>query len=785
MRRPLLAAALCVVVIAAARLHTEKASNVPSGYISTKSLEASCELLVTGQIYQKDENSVYLKAVSISDSTANGQSAGTLRQETRFKENGRTYDLAENLICDVDAASEFPLGSWVTLRGVFHPFSSASNPGEFDGEVYYKTLGIGGKLKKTFVLTRGEGVWPVREWLYQMKTLCKKRLYDVFSEKDAAVMSALLLGDKNDLDHGMKDLYKKSGILHIFSISSLHITIIGMGLYQLLRKGGIPVLPAAAAGGILLVMYGCMTGFGVSASRAIGMYLLRMLGKVLGRTYDMLTALGVMAAVMTAGNIYLLLNGGFLLSFTSVLGIGVVYPALFSEKAHPMGDRMGMSKIRRTGIKWSGKFLDSLRQSAIASLSITLTTLPVQLWLYYEIPVYSVFLNLLVIPLLKPLMVTGILTLVPGMGFLAGMDGLILRLYEFLCECFARLSFRTWNPGCPAIWQIVVYYILLSGVVAIRYRQKEMKKYQKGGKGVSVSVLCLLVVVMGIRPSAADSVTFLDVGQGDGIVVRTASGQTYLFDCGSSSRSNVGKYVLMPYLKYHGIHTIDAVFVSHPDKDHVNGVLELLSLGAENGILVRQLVLPAIEEEEREEQLGELRQAAAKASVLQGRFLAVNYLSAGEAWECGSAAFLCLHPEAGFVSESSNGYSECVYVEFRGKRGRDCEKWTLLLTGDVEGRGESELLEELEERGIGNITVLKAAHHGSRNSSSEALLSQTAPKLTVISCGRNNSYGHPHRELLERLEQIDTYIVQTAQLGALTVTYRDGHLQVHTIWKKQ
>ena len=329
MRRPLLAAALCVVVIAATRLHTEKASNVPSGYISTKSLEASCELLVTGQIYQKDENSVYLKAVSISDSTANGQSAGTLRQETRFKENGRTYDLAENLICDVDAASEFPLGSWVTLRGVFHPFSSASNPGEFDGEVYYKTLGIGGKLKKTFVLTRGEGVWPVREWLYQMKTLCKKRLYDVFSEKDAAVMSALLLGDKNDLDHGMKDLYKKSGILHIFSISSLHITIIGMGLYQLLRKGGIPVLPAAAAGGILLVMYGCMTGFGVSASRAIGMYLLRMLGKVLGRTYDMLTALGVMAAVMTAGNIYLLLNGGFLLSFTSVLGIGLVYKALF------------------------------------------------------------------------------------------------------------------------------------------------------------------------------------------------------------------------------------------------------------------------------------------------------------------------------------------------------------------------------------------------------------------------------------------------------------------------
>lgn len=286
---------------------------------------------------------------------------------------------------------------------------------------------------------------------------------------------------------------------------------------------------------------------------------------------------------------------------------------------------------------------------------------------------------------------------------------------------------------------------------------------------ISTLVLCAAVLLMGIGPARTDCVTFLDVGQGDCILVRTASGQTYLFDCGSSSRSSVGKYVLIPYLKYCGIHVIDAVFLSHPDADHVNGALELLSSGTEEGIAVRQLLLPAIEKEAREEQFGELLQTAERANA-QGSDIMVGYLAAGDTWNCGSAAFTCLHPGAEYSSSEANAYSECFYVEF--------PQWTLLLTGDVEGRGEAALLDELAARKIQQITVLKAAHHGSRNASSEALLCQISPRLTVISCGRNNRYGHPHQELLERLEQTDTYIMQTAQSGAVTITCERGNLRV-------
>lgn len=817
MRRPLFLAALFLVIVAAIRLGAGWADNGPPGYISTNQLPAASELLVTGQVYQKDETSIYLKSVVVMESDASGQSTADSRTKIQCQ---------ENLICELEDGQNVPLGAMVAVRGTFYPYSHATNPGEFDSAVYYRTLEIGGKLRRAHLLAAGEGHWIVREALYRLKCHLKERLYRIFPEKEAAVMSALLLGDKKDLDSELKDLYKRNGILHILSISSLHITIIGMTVYHLLRKTGLPIFPAAVGGSILLFLYGCMTGFGVSACRAIGMYLIRMLGEVVGRTYDMLTALGVMAAVMVIGNPHYLQNSGFLLSFTSVLGIGVVYPALMPEMSRSATRSMsGSMPCRAERIqKMLGKFRDMLLSSVFASLSITLATLPIQLWFYYEIPVYSVVLNLFVLPFMKPMMITGLLALlVPGLGILGGIDYCILKSYEFLCGCFDRLPFHTWNPGCPKIGQIVAYYLLLAGAVALRdYMKKEMPAdaAEEGGKerktvspmkpyisadkaqGIpatdatgerlrkhgkkAVSICCVVVAVLlfAIRPGAENSVTFLDVGQGDCILVRTASGENYLFDCGSSSRSSVGKYLLIPYLKYHGIRNIDAVFLSHPDADHVNGAVELLEMGGENHITVKQLLLPAIPESARQEQLGELLLAAAEAT--QEEPVMVGYLQTGDSWNCGSAAFTCLHPGREIGTQDVNGYSECFLVEFAEEKkpflrgGTAAEKWTLLLTGDVQNEGEEDLQREILSRDIKNITVLKAAHHGSKNSTPGELLAQLSPSLTVISSGRNNRYGHPHAELLARLEESGTYIVQTAQSGAVKVTCQGGGIRVET-----
>ncbi len=778
MRRPLFAAALFLVIIAALRLGAGGADGVPPGYISTEGLEADRILLVTGQVYQKDEKSVYLKSVVLLESDALGRSAAQSRQSIPIK---------ENLICETENALEIPLGTTAAFRGEFAPYSHATNPGEFDSALYYRTLKVGGRLRKAVPVALGEHYWHVREALFQLKLYFKERLYRIFPEKEAAVMSALLLGDKKELDSDLKELYKRNGILHILSISSLHITIIGMSVYTLLRKAGMPVIPAAAAGSVLLSGYGCMTGFGVSACRAIGMYGIKMLGEMAGRTYDMLTGLGVMAAVMVAGNPYYLQNSGFLLSFTSVLGIALLSPALVPEqdrgRAAPGKEKeKGFRRLAGELRAVPGNVGKSLCESLFVSLSITLATLPIQLYYYYEVPVYSVFLNLFVIPFMKPMMITGLLAmLVPGLGILGCVDYVILRGYEILCGIFDRLPFHVWNPGCPRIWQIAVYYVLLSAAAGLRIYCK--KERQEGteisgrirmGKRISVPVLFAAVLLFAIGMPRENRVIFLDVGQGDCILVQTSSGRNYLFDCGSSSRKKIGKYILIPFLKYCGIGKLDAVFLSHPDADHVNGAAELLETGGDHSITVGQLLLPAIEEGAREEQWGKLIQAAEQYG--RDRPVPVGYLGAGDGWECKGARFPCLHPAYGFGAGDVNGYSQCFLAEFSDSVSG--QGWSLLLTGDVQEKGESMFLEELQRREIRKVTVLKAAHHGSRNSTPAAFLDQVAPAVTVISSGRDNRYGHPHEELLQRLEDSGTHIVQTARSGAITVSLRRGRLRV-------
>ncbi len=771
---------LLLAAVAWIRLAAGGYESPPDGQLCLSGLEPDRALCVAGQVYQKEEQKIWLQSVSVIQSD-------------------ESISCLENIICEISEGTEaVPLGSRVVVSGKFALFSGGENPGEFDAAAYYRTLGVGGRLRGAEVLRQGGKYWPVRQAAFELRQFLKSRLYAVLPEKSAAAMCALLLGDRGDLDDEMKDLYKRNGILHILSISSLHITIIGMGLYKLLRKLRLPVIPAAVGGSAVLLFYGMMTGFGLSACRAIGMYLIRMFAEVIGRTYDMLTALGVMAAVMVLKNPRYLQNAGFLLSFSSVLGIGMVLPALSEERG----------KRTRSAVRGRSKHLirlqkagQELKASALASTAITLTTLPVQLWFYYEVPVCAVVINLLVLPLMKPLLASGILCLVPGLGPVGMIARVVLQWYELLCSFFDTLPFRTWNPGRPAVWQIIVYYTVLGGILLggewrrrqesrgkirelERERQAERRENRLRQNGTEekvpnrvrmrglfrCSALTLAVILLTVSPRTGDRVLFLSVGQGDCAMVRTASGETYIFDCGSSSRSGVGEYVLLPCLKYYGIRRVDGLFLSHPDEDHMNGLLELLELAGDNQIEISQLILPAIEESARAEQFGALLQGVKVCERNQGKAISVAYLAAGEGWECGSASFVCLHPNDGCSAEDKNAYSQCIYADFG--------EFTLLMTGDVEGGGETALLRAVREREIAALTILKVAHHGSRYSTSEEFLDQLNPAAAVISCGKGNRYGHPHEELLDRLEKTGSRVFRTDQGGAVLVWAERGRVKV-------
>lgn len=312
---------------------------------------------------------------------------------------------------------------------------------------------------------------------------------------------------------------------------------------------------------------------------------------------------------------------------------------------------------------------------------------------------------------------------------------------------------------------------------------------------MSTGLLLLLLLLTG-NFDYRSHVTFLDVGQGDGIVVETTQG-TYLFDCGSTSRKKIGEYVLKPYLKSRGISSLRGVFVSHPDEDHMNGVVELLENGKDWGIAVEQLFLPAIVESKREEAFGKLLDAAENAGT------GVNYIKCGDEIRERQMHLLCLHPEANTTLADANAYSECFYLEIVGTTlrparlsawwnrllafvGSEVDESTsafsesgfrILLTGDVEGEGERQLVQELKEMqeesqrySCHGVDLLKVAHHGSGYSTSSEFLEIVDPAVAIISCGRNNSYGHPHAATLHRLEEAAVPWYGTMDYGAMTVT---------------
>jgi competence protein ComEC len=218
----------------------------------------------------------------------------------------------------------------------------------------------------------------------------------------------------------------------------------------------------------------------------------------------------------------------------------------------------------------------------------------------------------------------------------------------------------------------------------------------------------------------------------------------------------VGKYRILPFLKYKGADEIEAVIVTHPDEDHINGVLELIERGEAEGIRIKNLVLPEIVHELKNTAYKELEWLAQREGV------EVSYINSGEYIADNGITMQCLNPDREKVYEEANEYSVVLWLQ--------CGSFQVLLTGDAEGIGEKELTENLKKLQTGEgITVLKAAHHGSKYSTSTELLDILSPQLTVISCGENNRYGHPHRETLERLAAAGSPVLTTPDCGAITV----------------
>jgi len=652
------------------------------------------------------------------------------------------------------------LGETVQMSGRFKNFYKATNPGEFDSRQYYSILKIQYQMKDAFITASDHKKDGYREKLYHIRCYMSSVLDHCLNPQDASIMKAMLLGDKTDMDADIKELYKKSGIIHILAISGLHISIIGMGLFRLLRRCRLGVLPATLFCVGVMWSYGIMTGMSTSAFRAILMFAVHLTAGIIGRTYDMLTGLALAAILLLADQPLYVFHSGFLMSFGAIIGIGLILP-----------------EIRPMHFVKSEKYFNGL----FSSIAVSLITLPIYTNFYYTFPVYAMFLNVLVLPLMTAVMIAGLLCLLIGGVF--GIPGVIpgwivhfmLLFYEKCCLISQNMPGNTWYIGHTGTLQMLLYMLLLVffTVLTERLRKKRrtldrrasgngwteaMQKERKMLNRYSLLrylILPLAVLMLTFRIHPPVRLTFLDVGQGDGIVIESG-GETYLIDGGSTSKKEVGKYQLIPFLSYEGIGALDAVILTHEDEDHMSGILELMAEIPKGGIKIRHLILPDIAEAAKGENYRRLEQNAAALKI------PIDYIGRGDEIRNRRLYMKCIGPQKKMNTDQPNAYSTVLYLQ--------CGNFSAMLTGDTDGEGQEALKDYLKQNPeFGkNLTLLKVAHHGSRFTTDADFLKLCRPQYAVISCGERNKYGHPHKELLKRLADARIKVFITKDSGAVT-----------------
>lgn len=529
-----------------------------------------------------------------------------------------------------------------------------------------------------------------------------------------------------------------------------------------------------------------------------------LIAQVTGRKYDTFCGLACVGMISLLCNPYLLWNAAFLFSYLAVMGA-----AGFGRMKWKKEDVLENKTLPRNGVDLKEQNKKEQNVFAIFSVcgkkvlsrlwgscAVLLTTLPLTAYFYYQIPLYSIPANLLVLPFTGVLLSSGVA------GGMVGASGMpfswlllvpghwILRFFQMVCNVLLKLPLSgVWITGQPERWMLGIYFCALffAGFLWKRNIQKHERAVESNmlksdidrkleilhlGQVFLLGAVIFLTFIFQCPPAKQFRMDVLDVGQGDGIFLNSGNGTTFFVDGGSVSESAVGTYEILPFLKYHRVRAIDYWIVSHGDEDHISGLEEILS----SGYKVRNLLISSGMPHDNawwklmqlaKEQGTEVIEADSGAYLLSGDMRISFYADADQNRDSndGNGALK--------VTEAAKDRNECslaMLAEYKTVR--------MLLAGDMGSAQEEWLVEQPGIRGQ-FLDVLKASHHGSKNSSSEKFLQATHPDYTVISCGKKNRYGHPHEEALQRMKEAGTEIHKTMEEGQVTVTFKEGKIQIN------
>jgi len=705
------------------------------------------------------------------------------------------------------------IGEMLPVKGTLSPLRPATNEGQFDAVSYYECRGIEGSLyayenidkgmlleevgDSALIYESAEAAGYLKalkegerrtisdkllELFYEGALAFREGLYSIFPKKEAGILNAMLTGERGGIEEDIRNLYSDVGIAHILSISGLHISLLGMGIFKILMFFFHRLRLSVALTIIFMLAYGSFTGFSVSTQRAVIMLICMLMAKILGRAYDGQSAGALAAMIILLKEPRFIKDTGFLLSFFAVFGI-------FSA-----------NEILRE-LRIEKRFL----RYCIPGLSAQLAIFPILLSAYYSYSAYGIIVNMLLLPLMSTVIFSGFLAGIFGLLFnvlgylfwnitgrlIGGAAYYILEFYEWFSGKILELPGSKMIVGKPEVWQIAVYYILYFIIIYLIvcrrcFKEKDIhlnkgaeksadkmnvteKRLSVNGLSAKKSLLirnCLKIsgfvvililmffsviyrkTVSGIR------IVFLDVGQGQCIFIDDGK-QRILVDGGSSDRTNIGKNVIIPFLMSQGVSKIDISLVTHTDSDHTNGLKELIKDG---DIAVKRMILG-----------DNVSSGDNLVTLSNDAGIPTEFLYAGSKI---NDYIRLLSPEKGEFYPDDNSASLVALLDYG--------ELQLLITGDSDSYAE----EIYSSKENGTADIIQVPHHGSRYSSSRQLIERFSPKMAVVSCAKYNSYGHPAPEVTERYKARGCRVLSTADMGMISIYYDSSEADIEILTYK-
>lgn len=620
---------------------------------------------------------------------------------------------------DGEAAAIPKTGDLVECKGKKKLPERQMNPHCFDYGLYLMSCGIKYQFKADSVRITGKdnsllGVY--RNALYERRDIF---LEAIGSEESKAFISGVVFGDKSMLDESTIEEFNGNATGHVLAVSGLHIGFVFALLKRLTRRRNTKAAAALMVASVFL--YGEMTMWSAATVRAVIVMSLKTVSRFVRRPFDMLSAVSAAAILLLVRNPYQMFNTGFQMSFLAMLGI-----AFFSSfMTNILGDYAGML------------------------VSVQLATAPFTAFVFHRFNALSILINIPIVFIASVLVPVCILCLVitavignapiPGIRLAEGMAELMDKVNSLM---FMDGSFSNSVASEGAGYLIALYLILF----VLGSEWTRVRLLRKDVRIVAISFIVIVIASAVINSSLGDfdraDIVFISVGQGDSTHVRD-NGSNVLIDGGGRMEYNVGEKIIMPYLLANGVEEVNAAVMTHLHMDHYRGITELSRVMPINTVLIPGMF--------------SLDEGACDAKLINcGDRINVGKSTYIEAvWPVSTSP----NTKAGSSDMNENNMAYMIH----------CHGTKVLVMGDMTGEEECKMSEYYKGTEILNCNILRVSHHGSNSSTTEDLLAAADPEVAVISVGKDNMYGHPGEECLERLSLKGIQIYRTDINGAVGI----------------